>query len=66
MGIGELEWDKPELFSGVWSAESYALALGWRAYIAPDPEDEPEGEIFMFCPECAEREFGPSGWEQTS
>jgi hypothetical protein len=48
------------------SAESYALALGWRAYIAPDPEDEPEGEIFMFCPECAEREFGPSGWEQTS
>jgi hypothetical protein len=37
--------------------------MGWRAYIAPDPEDEPEGEIFLFCPECAEREFGPLGWE---
>jgi hypothetical protein len=37
--------------------------MGWRAYIAPDPEEEREGEIFMFCPVCAQREFGPVGWE---
>jgi hypothetical protein len=45
----------------VWRGER-RLAQGWRAYLAPD-EEEPEGEILMFCPECAEREFGPSGWE---
>jgi hypothetical protein len=44
-------------------AESNQLASGWRAYRAPAKEEEPEGEIFMFCPECAEREFGSMGWE---
>jgi hypothetical protein len=44
-------------------AESVQLATGWRAYLAPEPNEEPEGELLMFCPECAEREFGPSGWE---
>jgi hypothetical protein len=39
---------------------------GWRAYVAPDPEEEPEGEMFMFCPKCSEREFGPLGWEAGS
>src|SRR4029450_11535315 len=29
--------------------ESDALAMGWRAYVAPDPQEEPEGEIFLFC-----------------
>jgi hypothetical protein len=43
--------------------ESDALAMGWRAYVAPDPEEEPEGEIFLFCPQCAEREFGRMEWE---
>jgi hypothetical protein len=46
--------------------ESDQLAEGWRACLAPDKEEEPEGEIFMFCPECAEREFGPSGWEDNA
>jgi hypothetical protein len=45
----------------VWRGER-RLAQGWRAYLAPD-EEEPEGEILTFSPECAEREFGPSGWE---
>lgn len=45
-------------------AESDQLAQGWRAYLAPDEEEEPpEGEILMYCPECAESEFGLSGWE---
>ena len=44
-------------------AESDQLATGWRAYLAPEPDEEPEGEIFMFCPGCAEREFGDSAWE---
>jgi hypothetical protein len=35
--------------------ESDQLAEGWRAYLAPDKEEEPEGEIFMFCPECGAR-----------
>ena len=44
---------------------SDALARDWRAYLAPE-DDEPEDELLVFCPDCAEREFGPSGWEQTS
>ena len=44
-------------------AECDQLAKGWRAYLAPEPNEEPESELLMFCPECAEREFGPSGWE---
>jgi hypothetical protein len=47
-------------------AESDALASGWRAYLAPDAEDEAEGERLMFCPECAEREFGAFGWEDNA
>ena len=51
-------------------AGSDALARGWRAYLAPEddePEDDdPEDELLVFCPECAEREFGLSGWEQPS
>ena len=43
--------------------ESDQLATGWRAYVVPEDEDEPDGEIMMFCPACAEREFGPFGWE---
>ena len=40
--------------------ESDHLATGWRAYCVPDHEGkELEGEILMFCPHCAEREFGP-------
>jgi hypothetical protein len=45
-------------------AESDQLASGRRAYLAPEEEDEAEGEILVLCPECAEREFGPSGWEE--
>jgi hypothetical protein len=47
-------------------AASDALASGWRAYLAPDAEDEAEGERLMFCPECAEREFGAFGWEDNA
>ena len=31
-------------------------ARGWRAYLTTD-EDEP-AEAVVYCPECAEREFG--------
>jgi hypothetical protein len=46
--------------------ESDHLATGWRAYLARDEDDEAEGEVRMFCPACAEREFGPSGWEMSN
>jgi hypothetical protein len=32
-------------------------ALGWRAYLASD--DDEGVEVVVFCPTCAEREFGP-------
>jgi hypothetical protein len=45
-------------------AGSDQLATGWRAYRVPDDEgDELEGEILVFCPHCAEREFGQFGWD---
>jgi hypothetical protein len=44
-------------------AESDKLATGWRAYRMPDEASEFEGEILVFCPHCAEREFGPFCWE---
>jgi hypothetical protein len=28
---------------------------GWRAVVAPDDE---EPDVFVFCPECSDREFG--------
>jgi hypothetical protein len=57
--------DEPERYSGTSSVALRARgwATGWRAYLAPDREEEPEGEIFMLCPECAERELGSLGWE---
>jgi len=41
--------------------ESDQLAIGWRAYVTD--EEAEESRILMFCPRCAEREFGPFGWE---
>jgi hypothetical protein len=35
--------------------ESDELATGWRAYLA---EDFDEDEVLLFCPRCANREFG--------
>ena len=32
------------------------VARGWRAYLTVD-DDEP-AEAVVYCPECAEREFG--------
>jgi hypothetical protein len=35
-----------------------AATKGWRALLGREyPEAEPE--VVVFCPECAEREFGP-------
>jgi len=38
-------------------AEADHRARGWRAYRADGPEDE-EPRILVYCPGCAEREFG--------
>jgi hypothetical protein len=38
--------------------EQASVARGWRAYLTVD-EDEPV-EAVVYCPECAEREFGVS------
>jgi hypothetical protein len=32
--------------------QNCCLAAGWRAYLDDD------GNVVVFCPECAEREFG--------
>lgn len=47
-------------------AESDELAQGWRAYLAPEEDDESEADVLMFFSGCAEREFGPSGWEDNA
>ena len=39
-------------------AEAPPDALGWRALLGYDPREDESSEAFMFCPECAEREFG--------
>ena len=33
----------------------------WRAYLADDPDDHDPPEVAVFCPSCAEREFGTIG-----
>jgi hypothetical protein len=38
--------------------ESSSSASGWRAYLGAEDDDSTCVEIF--CPACAEREFGPS------
>jgi len=30
----------------------------WRAYLADDPRDDDPPEVALYCPSCAEREFG--------
>jgi hypothetical protein len=41
--------------------ESDRFATGWRAYLLTAVEGESDTEVLMFCPECDEREFEPSG-----
>ena len=34
--------------------------VGWRAMLGTDGDgDDPWVEAFVFCPDCAEKEFGP-------
>jgi hypothetical protein len=33
-------------------------ARAWRALLGYDPRRDEWSEAFVFCPECAEREFG--------
>ena len=33
-------------------------ARGWRALLADDPRDDEPEEVGVYCPACAEREFG--------
>ena len=33
-------------------------ARGWRAFIAHNPDEDELPEIAVYCPDCAEREFG--------
>lgn len=35
-------------------------ARGWRTYVADDPDElDAEPIVASYCPDCAEREFGP-------
>jgi len=38
---------------------SYEDAAGWQAFLLRDPETRSEGEIVLYCPDCARLEFGP-------
>jgi Zn finger protein HypA/HybF involved in hydrogenase expression len=39
-------------------ANALSGAAGWRAYLAGGQgEEDEEATAFLFCPECAEREF---------
>ena len=44
--------------------ESDWFAAGWRTYLLTAVKGEYETEVLTFCPDCAEREFGPSGWDE--
>ena len=44
--------------------ESDWFATGWRAYLVTGVEGESDTEVLMFCPQCAEREFQPSRWDE--
>lgn len=35
-----------------------ATGRHWRAYLADDPRDDDPPELALYCPSCAEREFG--------
>lgn len=57
-----------ERLSGVLSGgrESDQLGTDWRAFLIEENDYEPEvgdSRVVLFCPPCAEREFGPLGWE---
>ena len=40
-------------------AASDELALGWRSYLAHDPDDPSEEPLLAFyCPQCSVKEFG--------
>ena len=39
--------------------EATASARGWRALRTDIPQEDDEAELAFYCPECAEREFGP-------
>jgi len=32
-------------------------AVGWQAHLGYDPREDEWPEAFVFCPECAKREF---------
>jgi len=38
-----------------------ATGRRWRAYLATDPRDDDSPEVAVYCPICAEREFGSFG-----
>jgi hypothetical protein len=40
------------------AAESTGNAEGWRAYVAFLEEDGEPPEVVLYCPRCAEFEFG--------
>lgn len=37
---------------------------GWRAYIVDDPDEDPSPALAIYCPACADREFGDPGPEE--
>jgi len=42
-------------------AESDELAAGWRAYLAARLDEDDDEEVLVYCPGCAQREFGLDG-----
>lgn len=41
---------------------SNSRATGWRGYRIDDPDENGPPALAFYCPTCAEREFGPSGY----
>ena len=44
--------------------KSQGDAADWRAYLTEDPEEQNDADVsaleaVVYCPDCAEREFGP-------
>jgi hypothetical protein len=50
--------DENTLLCAECGATSPPDAAGWQAFLGYDLREDERSEAFVFCPDCAEREFG--------
>jgi len=50
--------DRPSRLRGAPQPGANADGNPWQSHLGYDPREDERPEAFVFCPECAEREFG--------